>query len=158
MHHLKPGDCAPSFSALDQSGVEHNLADYKGQRLVIYFYPRDNTPTCTVQACNLRDGLDDLKESGIEVLGVSTDSAAKHVKFINKQKLSFDLLVDEDHTIHEAFGVWGEKKFMGRTFNGTHRTTFLIDEAGMIAAVIRKPKAKIHTEQILEGYGLKTAV
>jgi peroxiredoxin Q/BCP len=154
MHHLKPGDPAPAFSATDQSGNTHTLNAYAGQRLVIYFYPRDNTPTCTVQACNLRNGTAPLKEAGIAVLGVSSDSARKHANFIRKFSLNFDLLVDEDHAVHEAFGVWGEKKFMGRTYNGTHRTTFLIEADGTIAHIFRKPKAKRHTEEILEAFGV----
>lgn len=132
---------------------------YAGQRLVVYFYPRDNTPTCTVQACNLSKGNDELNAAGIAVLGVSSDSAKKHENFIRKYKLSFNLLVDADHAVHEAFGVWGAKKFMGRTFDGTHRTTFLIGPDGTIVDIIRKPKAGRHTAEILEAFnnaGLQT--
>lgn len=152
MHHLNVGDPAPEFSALDQDGKTHTLQDYKGQKVALYFYPKDNTPGCTNQACSLRDGMSNLRESGITVLGVSINHAASHRKFIDKFELPFDLLVDEDHSLQDLYGVWGLKKFMGREYDGTHRTTFCIDEEGTIAAIIRKPKVKAHADEVLEAF------
>lgn len=149
MTHLKKGDPAPNFSGLDQDGNTISLADYKGKKLVIYFYPRDNTPTCTVEACNLRDNYGTLKNAGYEVLGVSADTARKHQNFIKKFDLPFPLLADTELETIKAFGVWGPKKFMGREFDGIHRTTFLIDEKGLIESVIQKVKSKEHSQQIL---------
>jgi peroxiredoxin Q/BCP len=152
MHHLKEGDAAPAFEALDQDGNTHTLAQYAGSKLVIYFYPKDNTPGCTNQACSLRDGMAELGKEGITVLGVSINHAASHRKFIDKYELPFDLLVDEDHALQDLFGVWGLKKFMGREYDGTHRTTFCIDESGTLAAIIRKPKVKEHATQVLAAF------
>lgn len=152
MHHLNEGDAAPAFEALDQDGRTHTLADYTGRKLVLYFYPKDNTPGCTNQACSLRDGMGELEGAGIKVLGVSIDPAASHRKFIDKFTLPFDLLVDGDHALQDLFGVWGPKKFMGREYDGTHRTTFCIDEQGVIAAIIRKPKVKEHATEVLEAF------
>ena len=152
MNHLNVGDPAPAFSALDQDGKTHSLSDYAGRKLVLYFYPKDNTPGCTNQACSLRDGMSGLKKEGIAVLGVSINHAASHRKFIDKFELPFDLLVDEDHALQDLFGVWGLKKFMGREYDGTHRTTFCIAEDGTIAAIIRKPKVKEHAAEVLEAY------
>lgn len=152
MHHLNVGDPAPSFSALDQDGKTHSLQDYSGRKLVLYFYPKDNTPGCTNQACSLRDGMADLAGAGIKVLGVSINHAASHRKFIDKFELPFDLLVDEDHALQDLYGVWGLKKFMGREYDGTHRTTFCIAEDGHIAAIIRKPKVKEHATEVLEAF------
>lgn len=152
--HLSPGDKAPSFSSTNQSGEKRSLEDYSGKKLVVYFYPRDNTPGCTSQACNLTDNFDLLTSNGISVVGVSPDSEAKHIKFIDKYNIAFDLLADEDKSVHNAFGVWGEKKFMGKIYDGTHRTTFLINEDGNIVDIIAKPKVKDHTTEILAGFNL----
>ena len=153
MHHLQVGDPAPAFDALDQDGNPHRLADYAGRNLVLYFYPKDNTPGCTNQACSLRDGMADLQKAGIDVLGVSINHAASHRKFIDKYTLPFNLLVDEDHSLQDLFGVWGLKKFMGREYDGTHRTTFCINGEGHIAAIIRKPKVKEHAAEVLAAFG-----
>ncbi|MGC4079312.1 MAG: thioredoxin-dependent thiol peroxidase [Rubrivivax sp.] len=149
MKHLKPGDKAPDFTAKDQNGNLVSLADFKGKRVLLYFYPHDDTPTCTVQACNLRDNFGALKGAGITVLGVSVDSEQKHKKFETKHQLPFTLLVDEELHIVNLYGVWGEKQFMGRTITGTHRTSFMIDEKGIIAEIIDKVKSKIHADQVL---------
>ncbi len=148
MFHLKKGDKAPAFSGKDQNGLTHALKDYKGKTLALYFYPRDSTPTCTEQACNLRDNYEMLMQQGIAVIGVSTDDAASHQKFAAKNALPFPLIIDSDHAIADAYGVWGEKKFMGRTFEGIHRTTFIINGKGKIEAIIAKPKAKVHASEI----------
>ncbi len=152
MHHLNVGDPAPAFEALDQDGKTHRLSDYSGRRVALYFYPKDNTPGCTNQACSLRDGMAKLKTAGIDVLGVSINHAASHRKFIDKFQLPFDLLVDEDHALQDLYGVWGLKKFMGREYDGTHRTTFCIDGEGNIAAIIRKPKVKEHAAEVLAAF------
>jgi peroxiredoxin Q/BCP len=144
---------APEFKTTIQDGTSRCLADYSGSKLVLYFYPRDMTPGCTAQACNLTENHDALKKAGIRILGVSPDPAAKHLKFISKYGLSFDLACDEDLSLHQSFGVWGLKKFMGKEYEGTHRTTFLIDEEGKIIEVIRKPKTKDHAAEILTGFG-----
>lgn len=155
MTTLQAGDKAPSFENIpDQDGNPVSLSDYKGDKLVIFFYPRDMTPTCTNQACNLRDSHQELQAKGIKILGVNDDPAKKHLKFIEKNSLPFPLLADEDRTVLKAYGVWGLKKFMGKEFDGTHRTTFLIDEEGTIVNVIKKVKAKEHNQQVLEGFGL----
>ena len=146
---MTAGDKAPAFSAPDQNGNVRTLGEFKGSRLVLYFYPKDNTPGCTSQACNLNDNLDALAKAGYKVLGVSKDSAKSHHKFIDKFSLKFDLLCDEELSVHYAYGVWGAKKFMGREFDGTHRTTFVIDENGILEQVIAKPKVKAHAEEIL---------
>ncbi|RXJ45921.1 thioredoxin-dependent thiol peroxidase [Gelidibacter gilvus] len=150
MTKLKAGDKAPDFSAQDEQGNTISLSDYKGKKLVIFFYPKASTPTCTTEACNLRDNYKDLQNKGYEILGVSADSAKRQSNFKNKYNFPYPLLADEDKEVIKAFGVWGEKKFMGRTFDGIHRVTFVIDENGIIEKVIDKVKAKIHTEQILE--------
>lgn len=149
MNTLKAGDKAPNFSAFDQDGKLHKLSDYKGKKLVVFFYPQADTPTCTNEACNLRDNYSRLKSSGYELLGVSPDSQKKQGKFVAKYNLPFPLLADEDKAVIEAFGVWGPKKFMGRLYDGLHRTTFIIDEKGAIEEVISDVKSKKHTEQIL---------
>ncbi|MDA0946126.1 MAG: thioredoxin-dependent thiol peroxidase [Bacteroidetes bacterium] len=146
---LKPGDTAPAFSAPDQHGNIRTLQEFQGKKLVLYFYPKDNTPGCTSQACNLNDNLDALARAGYIVLGVSPDSAKSHHKFIDKFSLKFDLLCDEDKAVHNAYGVWGLKKFMGREYDGTHRTTFVIDEEGRVERVVAKPQVKAHAEEIL---------
>ena len=150
MTKLKAGDLAPNFSAKDEQGNTISLSDYKGKKLVIFFYPKASTPTCTTEACNLRDNYADLKDKGYEILGVSADSAKRQANFKEKYKFPYPLLADEDKEVLKAFDVWGEKKFMGRTFDGIHRVTFVIDENGIIEKVIDNVKAKIHAEQILE--------
>ena len=149
MTTLKAGDKAPDFSGLNEKDETISLNDFKGKKLVLYFYPKDMTPGCTTQSCNLRDNYDTLLKQGYEVLGVSADSTKRHIKFIEKYDLPFSLLADEDHTVLNAFGVWGPKKFMGKEFDGIHRTTFVIDENGIIIEVIGKVKTKEHAEQIL---------
>ena len=150
MTTLKVGDKAPNFEALDQDGKTIKLKDYSGKKLVVFFYPKASTPGCTVEACNLRDNYQSFLAKGFDVLGVSADSAKRQQNFINKNELPFPLLADEDKTVIHAFGVWGPKKFMGREYDGIHRTTFVIDEKGTIENVITKVKTKKHTSQILE--------
>ncbi len=149
MSQLKVGDKAPEFKGVDQNGNTVDLNQYAGKKVILYFYPKDDTPGCTAQACNLRDNFDVLKDKGIEVLGVSTDSVKSHAKFVDKFSLNFTLIADENKEIVEKFGVWGLKKFMGREYMGTNRTTFLIDEKGMIEGIISKPKTNAHAEEIL---------
>lgn len=156
MKHLTLGDKAPDFSVKDQNGDLVGLKDYAGKRVVIYFYPKDNTPGCTIQACNLRDNYSELQKQGIVILGVSADGEKKHQHFIKKFKLPFPLLADEDHLLLNSFGVWGPKKFMGRTYDGIHRTTFLLDENHAIIGIIEKPKTARHTREILEIYNEKS--
>ncbi|MCC6702375.1 MAG: thioredoxin-dependent thiol peroxidase [Fluviicola sp.] len=150
MTTLKVGDKAPQFEANDQNGNAHNLSAYAGKKLVVYFYPKDNTPGCTQQACNLRDNYEDLQAKGYAILGVSMDSAASHNKFIEKYTLPFPLLADTERKVIDAFGVWGPKKFMGKEYDGIHRTTFVIDEAGTITHIFDKPKTKEHGIEILD--------
>ncbi|WP_163515615.1 thioredoxin-dependent thiol peroxidase [Gelidibacter japonicus] len=150
MTKLKAGDKAPDFSAQDEQGNTISLSDYKGKKLVIFFYPKASTPTCTTEACNLRDNYKVLRDKGYEILGVSADSAKRQSNFKSKYNFPYPLLADEDKEVIKAFDVWGEKKFMRRTFDGIHRVTFVIDENGIIEKVIDKVKAKIHTEQILD--------
>ena len=149
MIKLKPGDQAPLFEGKDQNGNTIKLSDFEGKKVVLYFYPKDNTPGCTAQACNLRDNYQTLQDQGYVVLGVSQDSEASHQKFITKQNLPFSLLADTDHTIHNLYGTWGEKSMYGKKYMGTLRTTFVIDENGKILEVIEKVKTKDHTAQIL---------
>lgn len=149
MTTLKKGDKAPNFSAKDQDGNLHTLADYKGKKLVVFFYPKANTPTCTVEACNLSDNYERFQAKGYSLLGVSADTAKAQGNFKKKFNLPYPLLADEDKSVIEAFGVWGPKKFMGREFDGIHRTTFIINEKGIIEEVIADVKSKIHTNQIL---------
>ena len=151
MMHLKVGDKAPEFVGLDQNGKRIALSDYRGRKLILYFYPKDDTPGCTAESCNLRDNYKDLHNSGFEVVGVSADEQRKHQKFIKKYDLPFDLLADTEKETIEAYGVWGPKKFMGREYEGILRTTFVIDENGTIEKIIDKVKTKEHTEQILHG-------
>lgn len=150
MATLKKGDKAPNFKASDQHGKEHLLSDFTGKKLVIYFYPKDNTPGCTTQACNLRDNESLLQENGIYVLGVSPDSGSSHQKFTDKYQLNFPLLIDTEKEIIQAFGVWGPKKFMGKTYDGVNRTSFIIGEDGNIIEVIEKVDTKNHAQQILD--------
>jgi thioredoxin-dependent peroxiredoxin len=151
MFHLKEGDPAPSFSAPIETGKVVSLADYAGKKLVLYFYPKDDTPGCTAESCSLRDSYGQFLAKGYDVLGVSPDSAKKHVKFREKFSLPFSLLADEDHAVSEAYGVWGEKKFMGRAYMGIHRTTFVIDETGKIEKIISKVDTDNHADQLLNG-------
>jgi peroxiredoxin Q/BCP len=150
MATLKKGDKAPNFTAKDQHGKQHELGNYQGKKLVIYFYPKDNTPGCTAQACNLRDHETTLQQHGISVLGVSPDSGTSHQKFTEKFQLNFPLLIDTEKEIIHAYGVWGPKKFMGKSYDGVHRTTFIIGEDGHIVEVIDKVDTKNHTQQILD--------
>ena len=149
MTTLKVGDAAPEFSAKDQDGNVHELKDYKGMKLVVFFYPKASTPGCTAEACNLRDNWEVFQEKGYEILGVSADSARRQTNFKNKHELPFPLLADEEKEVINAFGVWGPKKFMGKEYDGIHRTTFIINEEGKIEEVIGKVKTKAHAEQIL---------
>lgn len=151
MNTLKVGDKVPDFESTDQDGNLIKLSDYKGKKLVVFFYPKANTPTCTVEACNLSDNYKDLQDAGYEILGVSADSERRQANFRNKFGFPYPLLADTDKSVINAFGVWGPKKFMGRTFDGIHRITFVIDENGIVERVIDKVKAKKHSEQILEG-------
>ena len=150
MVSLKRGDKAPDFTGTDGNGNTVRLADYAGRKLVLYFYPRDNTPGCTAEACSLRDAHDALATAGYAVLGVSPDSVTSHEKFAGKFNLPFPLLSDADKSVAEAFGVWGEKTVCGKTSFGILRTTFLIDENGVISDVISKVRTKDHAAQILE--------
>lgn len=146
---LKIGDPAPSFKGVDQEGVTHELADYKGKKLVVFFYPKASTPGCTWEACDLRDNYARFESQNYALLGVSADSAIRQTRFKEKNQLPFPLLADEDKSVIEAFGVWGPKKFMGRTYDGIHRTTFVIDEQGIITDIVTKVKTKAHADQIL---------
>lgn len=152
MTHLNEGNKAPAFTGVDQNGDKVSLAQFKGKKVVLYFYPQDNTPTCTEQACNLRDNFSALQKEGIVVLGVSPDEVAKHKKFETKFTLPFTLLADTEHTVIDKYGVWGEKKMYGKAYMGLLRTTFLIDEKGMIRKIFLKPKSKQHTEEILNAF------
>jgi peroxiredoxin Q/BCP len=154
MMHLKQGDKAPAFTATDQNGNTVSLKDFKGKKVVLYFYPHDDTETCTKEACNLRDNFALLKQKGIVILGVSIDDEKSHKRFEKKYSLPFTLLVDTDKKIVNDYGVWGEKLFMGRTIISTYRTTFLINEKGKIAHIIDKVVSKNHAQQILEVWGL----
>lgn len=149
MKMLKVGDKVPDFISKDQDETIIKLSDYLGKKLIIFFYPRANTPGCTAEACNLRDNYSELKAKGYELLGVSEDSSKKQSNFKNKYDLPFPLLADEDHTVINTFGVWGPKKFMGREFDGLLRTTFVLDEKGVIEKVVEKVKTKDHAAQLL---------
>ena len=148
---LKAGDKAPEVLGVNQDGKEIRLSDFAGKKLVLYFYPKDNTPGCTAQACSLRDGYDDLRKAGYEVLGVSADNASSHQKFIAKQNLPFQLIADTDTKLAEQFGTWGEKSMYGRKYMGMFRTTFIIKEHGIIERVIdpKEVNTKAHADQIL---------
>ena len=146
---LAVGDAAPDFSVNDQDGNSVKLSDFKGKKVVLYFYPKDDTPGCTAEACNLRDNYEVLQKQGYEVLGVSKDNEKSHTKFITKYELPFTLLADTELDIHEKYGTWVEKSMYGRKYMGTARTTFVIDEEGKIAEIIEKVKTKDHTAQIL---------
>ena len=149
MTHLNIGDKAPDFSALNQLGNSISLSDYQGKKLVVFFYPKASTPGCTTEVKNLRDHFQLFKEQDYELLGVSADSAKRQQNFIDKNELPFPLIVDEDKKVINAFGVWGPKKFMGKEYEGIHRTTFVIDKNGIIENIINKVKTKDHANQIL---------
>ncbi|MDF7667814.1 thioredoxin-dependent thiol peroxidase [Orbaceae bacterium ESL0727] len=146
---LKVGDIAPQFSLLDQDGESVSLKDYKGQRVLIYFYPKAMTPGCTIQACNLRDSFADFKKYDVAIIGISTDKPEKLSRFAEKELLNFTLLSDENHEVSEAFGVWGEKTFMGKTYDGIHRISFLIGKNGKIEKVFDDFKTNDHHEVVL---------
>ena len=148
----KEGSVAPNFAAKDANGETVRLKDLRGQKVVLYFYPKDDTPGCTKEACSFRDAFADLKKRDIKVLGVSKDSEASHKKFAAKYKLPFTLLADPDHSIADAYGVYGEKKFMGRTYLGVKRVTFLIDEKGKVKKVFEKVKPEEHAREVLEAF------
>ena len=152
MTSLNVGDKAPNFVALNEFGQSTSLSDFLGKKVILYFYPKDMTPGCTAESCNLGENYSLLQEKGFIVLGVSPDSSKSHQKFIGKYNLPFSLIADEDKAVIKAFGVWGPKKFMGKEYEGVHRTTFIIDEDGIIEKVFTKVKTKDHTHQILESY------
>ena len=149
---IKEGSTAPAFKTKDANGETISLKDLRGQKVVLYFYPKDDTPGCTKEACSFRDAFSKFKKQDITVLGVSPDKEASHKKFVTKYKLPFTLLADTDHSIAEAYGVWGEKKFMGRTYMGVQRTTFLIDEKGKIRKIFEKVKPEDHASEVLEAF------
>ena len=155
MTPLQKGDKAPSFSGTDQDGKEIELKDYKGKKLILFFYPKDNTPTCTTEVCNLRDNYENLRKHGFDLLGVSPDSERKHRNFIKKFDLPFPLIADKDKTVLNAYGVWGPKKMFGNIYDGVYRTTFVIDENQNIVEVFTKVTAKDHAAQILGAMGLQ---
>lgn len=146
---LEVGTKAPAFKGINEKGETIKLSDYKGKKLVLYFYPKDSTPGCTAEACDLRDNYHTFIKNGYEILGVSPDTAKSHVKFIQKFELPFSLLADEDHSIADAFGAWGEKQMYGRTYMGILRSTFVINEKGVIEKVIEKVDTKAHSAQLL---------
>jgi peroxiredoxin Q/BCP len=150
MNTLKQGDKVPNFTVNDQDGNPVSLSDYKGKKLIVFFYPKASTPGCTAEACNLTDNYKALQDKGYEILGVSADSEKRQTNFKNKYNFPFPLLADEDKEVINAFGVWGLKKFMGKEYDGIHRKTFLIDEDGVVTHVIDKVKTKDHAAQILE--------
>ena len=147
---IKVGDTAPQFESTDQDGKKVKLSDFKGKKVVLYFYPKDNTPGCTIEACNLRDNFSQFMSRGYEILGVSSDSEKSHQKFIEKYDLPFRLLADTDKSIHEKYGTWVEKSMYGKKYMGTARITFVIDEDGKIEKIIEKVNTKEHASQILD--------
>src|SRR6516225_9697134 len=155
MTHLREGDQAPAFSGIDQQGRKVSLEDYKGKKIVLYFYPQDDTPTCTEQACDLRDNYGVLRKKGFIVLGVSPDSEKSHLRFEKKFSLPFTLISDPDHQIIDRYGVWGEKQLFGRNYMGLLRTTFLIDEQGIITHIFLKPRSRQHTQEIIRAWSAK---
>ncbi|MEQ9187260.1 MAG: thioredoxin-dependent thiol peroxidase [Cryomorphaceae bacterium] len=150
MNKINEGEIAPDFSGKDQNGNTVSLDQFRGRKLVLFFYPKDDTPGCTAEACNLRDNYDVLLNKGIHVVGVSADSETKHQKFVNKYDLPFPLIADTEKAVINAFGVWGEKKFMGRVYDGIHRVTYVINEQGEVIKRFDKVKTKAHSEEILE--------
>lgn len=149
MTTLNIGDKAPNFSGINQYGEEVSLAQFKGKKIVLFFYPKASTPGCTAEACNLQDNIQRFENEGYKIIGVSADSQKRQANFAEKNKLDYPLIADEDKTIINAYGVWGPKKFMGREYDGIHRTTFIIDENGIIQNIITKVKTKDHANQIL---------
>lgn len=147
--HLTEGVEAPLFTGLDQDGNEISISSYRGKNLVIFFYPEDDTPTCTIEACNLRDNYPLLKSRGFEVLGISPDNIQSHKKFASKFSLPFPLIADPDHSIIDKYGVWGQKKLYGREYMGLYRTSFVIDSNGIISKIFRRPRNKSHAEEII---------
>ena len=152
MKTLKTGDRAPLFNGIDQNGQKVSLADLKGKKVILYFYPQDDTPTCTIQACNLRDNFGLLKKNGFEIIGISPDDEKSHKKFEKKFSLPFTLLADPGHDILNKYGVWGEKQLFGNHYMGVHRTTFVIDEKGVIERIYLRPKNKAHAEEIIASF------
>ena len=148
--HLQEGEKAPAFTGVDQDGNKISLSDFKGQKVVLFFYPEDDTPTCTVQACNLRDNHALLTKNGFKVIGVSPDDVKSHQKFKEKFSLPFTLIADPDHKIIDKYGVWGQKKLYGREYMGLHRTTFVVNEKGIISKIFLRPRNKAHAEEILK--------
>lgn len=149
---IEIGQKSPKFNGIDQNENLIQLDDFKGKKVVLYFYPKDSTPGCTAESCNLRDNIDSLNQKGFEVIGVSADSVKRHQNFATKNALPFSLIADTDKKIINAFGVWGPKKFMGKEYEGIHRKTFVIDENGVVERIFEKVKTKAHAEQILETY------
>ena len=149
MTTLNIGDKAPNFSGTNQHGEEVSLTQFTGKKIVLFFYPKASTPGCTAEACNLQDNIERFNKEGYEIIGVSADSQRRQANFAEKNKLAYSLIADEDKSVINAFGVWGPKKFMGREYEGIHRTTFVIDEAGIIQDIITKVKTKDHANQIL---------
>ncbi|MEL6922478.1 MAG: thioredoxin-dependent thiol peroxidase [Bacteroidota bacterium] len=154
MSTLKEGQKAPAFEGLNEKGETVSLGDFKGKKLILFFYPKDNTPTCTVEACNLRDNYEELRKHGFELLGVSPDSARKHQNFIKKFDFPFSLIADTEQEMLKAYGAWGEKQMYGKKYMGVLRTTFVIDEQGKIEKIIDKVKAKEHSAQIMDAVGV----
>ena len=152
MNTLKVGDKVPNFTVNNQDGNSLSLSDFKGKKLVVFFYPKANTPGCTAEACNLRDNYKELQSKGFELLGVSADSEKQQTNFKNKYSFPFQLLADKDKVVINSFGVWGEKKFMGRVYDGIHRKTFVVNEDGIVERVLDKVKTKDHASQLLENY------
>ncbi|EKF56130.1 alkyl hydroperoxide reductase/ thiol specific antioxidant/ Mal allergen [Galbibacter marinus] len=150
MNTLEVGSTVPEFKVLDQDGNTVSKADFKGKKFIVFFYPKASTPGCTAEACNLRDHYKELQQKGFSIIGVSADSQKRQTNFRNKYEFPFPLIADEDKTLINAFGVWGSKKFMGKTYDGIHRMTFIVDEQGDVSHVIQKVKTKSHAEQILE--------
>ena len=155
MIELKEGDKAPIFSGINQDSKVLTLSDFKGKRLILYFYPKDNTPGCTAESCNLNESYDELTKHGFEVLGVSPDEAGKHQKFIAKYNLAFNLIADTEKEMLQAYGAWGEKKLYGKVYDGVLRSTFVISPDGVIEKVFKKVKTKDHTNQILTELGIQ---
>ena len=151
MTHLKVGDPAPDFSGLDQHGNPISKADFAGKKIVLYFYPKDDTPGCTAEACSFRDGYQDLLNAGYAIVGVSPDSVKKHAKFVDKYSLPFPLIADENRKVIDAYGVWGRKKFMGREYDGVYRETFVIGTDGTLERILEKVDTKDSAAQILNG-------
>lgn len=154
MIQLKEGGMAPGFEGVNQDGKALSLSDFKGKRLILYFYPKDNTPGCTAESCNLNENYDELTKRGFEVVGVSPDGVDKHLKFIAKYNLAFNLIADTEKEILQAYGVWGEKKLYGKIYDGVLRSTFIISADGIIEKIFSKVKTKDHTNQILTELGI----